>query len=162
MEVNYSNEENTVETPQAIIDAAILRLKHLLVRNYPDHIEFGDGAFTITRGSSQVMIVVRAFTESECAVEFMSNVVTDAKVDNELMAFLLRKNSELHFGAFGLMFDNTVTFTHCITGSSLNSDELRKVLNTVAFIADYYDDIIVDMAGGKRAADLVEGFEAAD
>lgn len=159
MEDKFSNEEKSIETPQPIIDATILKLRNFLNRDYPEHIDFGNGTYTISRGSTQVMIIVRHYTDSECIVEFISNVVTGAEITNELMAFLLRKNAEMHFGSFGLLFDNTITFSHSISGSVLNSDELKNSLNTVAFIADYYDDFIVEMAGGKRATDLEQDFE---
>ena len=99
------------------------------------------------------MIVVRHFVKNETIVECMSNVVTGANVTPEIMKFLLRKNAELHFGSFGLLFDDTITFSHAITGTNLDDNELITTLNSVAFISDYYDDVIVEMAGGKRASD---------
>ena len=78
-----------------------------------------------------------------------------AKVSPDLMHFLLRKNSELHFGSFGLLFDNTITFSHSFSDKSLDSGQLEISLDSVATISDYYDDIIVDLAGGKRAMDII-------
>ena len=94
MEFEYSNEGNGIETPQAIIDATILKLKNFLNKDYTEHLDFGNGTFTITRGSTQVMMIVRPYTERECIVEFVSNVVTGAAITHELMTFLLRKNAD--------------------------------------------------------------------
>jgi hypothetical protein len=102
------------------------------------------------------MIIIRPFTDSDSCIECISQVVTDAKISTELMKFLLRKNAELHFGSFGLLFDDTITFSHSITGKNLDPNELMTTLNSVVTISDYYDDIIVGMAGGKRAVDLTE------
>jgi hypothetical protein len=138
-----------------IVEHTIEKVNKILEENFPNHLSFGNGTYTITRGSSQIMIIVRHFVRNETIVECISNVVTGAKVTPDLMKFLLRKNSELHFGSFGLLFDDTITFSHAITGSNLDDNEFITTLNSVAFISDYYDDVIVEMAGGKRAMDLV-------
>ena len=54
----------------------------------------------------------------------------------------------------------SITFSHSIAGTHLDENEFMTTVNSVAVIADHYDDIIVEMAGGKRAADLVEDLEA--
>ena len=147
------------ETPQEIIDSTIENVKNILDKHFPDYISFEDGSFTISRGSTQVMIVVRPFTINDSCVECISNVVAGATISNELMRFLLRKNAELHFGSFGLLFDDTIIFSNSLSGINLDVNELKTSLNAVAVIADYYDDIIVEMAGGNRAIDNVEDLD---
>lgn len=154
----FKGDVNMLDTPQELLSATKAKVEVLLNENFPDFIEFGNGSYTISRGSSQVMIQIRPFTKTETCVEFVANVVTGASVTNELMHFLLRKNAELHFGAFGLFFDNTVIFQHSIAGTNMDQNEFITSLNAVAIIADYYDDEIVKMAGGKRALDLNNGF----
>lgn len=153
---NKDDHEIMVETPQELIDQTIEKVQNYLNKTFPDHLAFGNGSFTISRGSTQVMIIVRPFTNSETSVECVSQVVTGAKITPELMQFLLRKNAELHFGAFGLYFDNTITFSHAVAGTQLDENELTTTLNAVAIIADHYDDKIVELAGGKRATDLLD------
>ncbi len=145
-----------VETPAELIEQTVNRVSDLLEKYFPDHISFGNGSFTITRGSTHIMIVVRPYTEDDTCVECISHVVTGAKMTDDLMKFLLRKNAELHFGSFGLLFDGTITFSHAITGTHIDKNELTNSVNTVAIIADYYDDVIVEMAGGRRALDEPE------
>lgn len=149
----------STDTPGELIQQTIEKVSNYLKEIYPNHISFGDGTFTIARGSSQVMIVVRPFTDTESCVECISNVVTSANVTPDLMRFLLRKNSELHFGAFGLLFDDTITFSHSLPGANLDPNELKTAVDSVAIISDYYDDIIVELAGGKRASDIIEDLE---
>lgn len=139
-----------------VVQAKIREVEEILNRRFPGYMNFENGTFAITRGSSQVLIVVRPFIKGETAVEFTSNVVVGSKLDDELMKFLLRKNAELHFGAFGLLFDDTITFAYSIAASNLDENEFVNALNSVAYIADYYDDEIVTIAGGKRASDLQE------
>lgn len=160
-ETNLQTNTDTfsTDTPNELIQSTINKVSKYLSEIYPNHITFGDGTFTISRGSSQVMIIVRPFTDTESCVECISNVVTSADVTPDLMRFLLRKNSELHFGAFGLLFDDTITFSHTLPGANLDLNELRTAINAVAIISDYYDDIIVELAGGKRASDIIEDLE---
>ncbi len=160
-DIFFKGDDNTnlTDTPPQLISETINKVEAILKDHYPDYLSFGNGTFTISRGSSHVMIIVRPYTQNETCVEYIANVVTGAKITSELMRFLLRKNSELHFGSFGLIFDDTITFSHTITGSSLTKDQLVITLNSIAVISDYYDDIIVDLAGGKRASDLVEDLE---
>ncbi len=151
----YLNEgdNNMMETPQELMESTFSKVENIIKEKFPDYLSFGNGTFTISRGSTQVMVVVRPFTENETCIECIANVVSGAEITNELMQFLLRKNAELHFGAFGLLFDNTLVFQHSIAGSNADANEIFTSINAVAIIADHYDDIIVEMAGGKRAVD---------
>lgn len=154
-----SSNLSSIETPDELIQETINKVQSILNEHFPDHLSFGNGSYTISRGSTQVMIIVRPFTNNETCIECFSNVVVGAEITSDLMRFLLRKNAELHFGSFGLLFDDTITFTHSITGTNLDANELITTLNSVAIIADYYDDIIVELAGGKRAADILNGID---
>jgi hypothetical protein len=142
------------QTPQTLVQQTIERVEAMLQEMYPYYASFGDGAFTIRQGSSIVMITVRPFTETETCIECTANVVYGASLTPDLMRFLLRKNAELHFGGFGLLFDGTITFSYSIAGMHLDKEEFQTALYSVAVISDYYDDEIVTAAGGKRAADL--------
>ncbi len=169
--INNSNIENnknandpelkeSVHTPDALLKSTMAKVEAILAKHFPDNLNFGNGAYTISRGSTQIMIMVLSYTENETCIEFLSQVVSGAKVDDKLMKFLLRKNAELHFGSFGLLFDDTITFAHSIAGTHLDENEFMTTINSVAVIADHYDDVIVGLAGCKRAADLVEDLEA--
>ncbi len=145
------------ETPVELINQTIEKVENILKTHYPDYLNFGNGSFTISYGSTQVMIIIRPFTSEDTSVECISNVVSGAMISNELMNFLLRKNAELHIGGFGLLFDDTVIYQHSIAGSNIDANELLTSIKAVAIISDHYDDEIVAMAGGKRAADLEFG-----
>lgn len=146
-------EQTAMETPQELIEATTARVESILTEHFPDLINFGNGSFAISSGSSQIIVVVRPYTDSDTAVECIANVVSGGDITPELMKFLLRKNAELHFGAFGLLFDDTVIFAHTIAGANIDANELLTSVKSVAVIADHYDDEIVSMAGGRRALD---------
>lgn len=143
-------------TPDSVMDRITATVAECLEETYPDFVDYDNRTFTVEHGSTIVMITVRPFTDKEACIECFSQVVSGCEINTEILAFLLRKNTELHFGAFGLLFDNTITFSHSITGSDMNRDEFKNSLKVVAFIADHYDDKIVELAGGKRACDLDE------
>ena len=68
---------------------------------------------------------------------------------SDLMKWLLETNVDLHFGAFGLLFDGTIVYSQTLPGSDLSRQEFESTARTVAAIADHYDDEIVAMAGGS-------------
>ena len=138
----------------ALLEKARTTVGAFLAERFPDAIDYGDGSYTISHGSSSVMIVVRPYTETDTMVELISQIVTGAKIDEAVLRWMLRKNAELHFGAFGLLFDDTIIFSYSLPGNSLDAGELESAITSVAVIADHYDDIIVNMAGAKRVADL--------
>lgn len=152
--MNIENIDIAAQTSDYIINATVDKLEEVLNKSFPNHITFEKGKYTITRGSTQVMVIVRPFTKNNCSVEFVATVVTDCEITEELTKFLLRKNSELHIGGFGLLFDDTIIFQHSLPGNLLNSESLTEALNVVSAIADYYDDEIIQVAGGKRAIDM--------
>ncbi|MBU3741839.1 MAG: YbjN domain-containing protein [Candidatus Kapabacteria bacterium] len=136
------------------IAATQSRVKDVLDRTFPDAIDFGDGSFTISHGSTSVIVVVRPYTEHDTMVEITAHVATGATLTPELTKWLLRKNVELHFGGFGLLFDDTIVFSYSLPGSTLDAAGLEAAITAVAVVADHYDDEIVAMAGGKRVIDL--------
>lgn len=142
--IKTNGDNNSMETPIELINATIEKVESYLKNNFPEFQVF-DHTFTITRGSAQVLIVVRPYTENETAVEFMCNLVPEANLTPELMEYLLKKNVELHIGAFGLLFDNTITYSYTLVGSNMDENEFKTALDSVAIISDYYDDEIINM-----------------
>lgn len=128
-------------------------LREVLASRFPDHIDFGDGTYAIPHGSSSVSIVVRPYTETDSIVELTAQIVSEATISQDLLHWLLRKNAELHFGSFGLLFDDTIIFTYALPGSAVTATVLEAAITTMAVIADHYDDEILKMAGGRRVAD---------
>ncbi len=101
-----------MEENQEVIASTGKRVREYLQEIYPDFVEFEDGTFTLNEGSATVSITVRPWHEGDSAVEFTSHLVSGATVNEELMRWLLTKNVELHFGALGLLFDDTIVYSH--------------------------------------------------
>ena len=142
-----------MEENQEIIASTGKKVREYLQEIYPDFVEFEDGSFTMQEGSATVSITVRPWHEGDSAVEFTSHLVSGANITPELMRFLLTKNVELHFGALGLLFDDTIVYSHTLPGCDLSRKEFEATVRTVATIADHYDDEIVGMSGGKVASE---------
>lgn len=141
-------------TPDAIIESTRANVAAILKDRFSQTVDFSDGSYALSYGSSSVGVVVRRYTETDTMVEIMAQVVSGAEITPELLKWLLRKNAELHFGAFGLLFDDTIIYTYSLPGSKLDASELEAAVTSVAVIADHYDDEIVKMAGGMRTSDL--------
>lgn len=157
MEINdLTKNEIELKTTNDVLQSTIQKVSGLCSELFPDVVSFGDGSFILSHGSASVMVIVRSFNADEACVECLAHVVSGANITPELMKFLLRKNSELHFGGFGLLFDGTVIYSYTISARQLDKNELSNAVQAVSMIADYYDDEIVAMAGGKRAQDVNE------
>lgn len=115
-----------------------------------------DGRFLSFEGSTAVQTVIRPWHENDVMVESFSYVVQNANIDDNLMKFLLRENAVIHFGAFGLTFDGTIMFSHSLAGANLDENEFTASIKSVARIADYYDERIVQMAGGMTAREAMK------
>lgn len=149
-----TSQSSQPQTSQTLIDEARAKVKKTLDAHYPSSVDFGDGSFAVPYGSSSVAIVVRPYTDTDTMVELMAQVVTGGKIDAEVTKWLLRKNAELHFGAFGLLFDDTIIFSYSLSGACLDPADLKAAINSVSVIADFYDDELIKMVGGKRVSDL--------
>jgi len=130
------------------------KLRSHLKQLFKKNVQEIDDRFLIIEGSAVVQIVIRPWYDNDSVVDIFSFVVEGASMTPELTNFLLRKNATLHFGAFGLTFDNTVIFSYSLAGKNLDLNELKAALQTVATISDYYDDQIVSLAGGRRGIDV--------
>jgi len=154
--MNNQPDHTPMEENQQIIDDTREKVRGYLQEVYPDFVEFDNGSFTLQEGSATVSIIVRPWYEADSAVEFTSQLVTDAAITPEVMRWLLTKNVELHFGAFGLLFDGTIVYSMTLPGCDLSRREFEATARTVAAIADHYDDEIVALAGGKTGAQALE------
>jgi hypothetical protein len=137
-----------MEQNQEMLESTRLRVREFLNEILPDFVEFEDGRFTVQEGSATISITVRAWHEGDTAVEFTSQLVTGGTVTPEVMRWMLEKNVELHFGALGLLFDDTIVYSHTLPGCDLSRMEFEATIRTVAAIADHYDDELRAMTGG--------------
>lgn len=154
LKVKETKKVSTVKKPKDIVAFTRKNVRTYLKKLFGKNVQEIDDRFLIVEGSAVVQIIVRPWYDGDSVVDIFSFVVEGADITPELTNFLLRKNATLHFGAFGLTFDNTVIFSYSLAGSNLDLNELKAALQTVATISDYYDDQIVSIAGGRRGIDV--------
>ncbi len=136
------------------VQAKVEKFIQKLFKNNYEHQE--DGRFLVYEGSTVVQTVIRPWHESDVIVETFAYVVQEANLDENILKFLLRENAMLHFGAFGITFDGTIIFSNSLAGANLDENEFMASIKSVARIADFYDNKIVEMAGGMTARDAMK------
>ena len=114
----------------------------------------GDTTFFAKRGSTVVAIRIEAWQDVDAMVHLEAPVVEGAELSAELLKQLLEYNHGSVYGNFGLDGEGVVTYHHCLLGGpTLDKRELLPAVLEVAKVADDWDDVIIDQAGGKTAID---------
>ena len=111
-----------------------------------------DGTIRVRVGSAVTETTLVPWGE-EHVVSTRARVAAGADLAPELLRYLLRRNDDVRFGAFGLDADGVIFFRHAIVAGTCDREELRASVTSVALVADRYDDEIVTRWGGRRAAD---------
>jgi hypothetical protein len=118
---------------------------------YPFDVLDGVTAYRLTQGSAVGVVAVRPLNDSEALINIYCNVVEGAKVDDELLRFLLKKNCEVDMGGFGLTDGGTIFFLHSLQGTTCSRLALQQSMSVVMATSDKLDDEICERWGGKRA-----------
>lgn len=122
---------------------------------------FGDSAtaraeepiWDIRVGSSVTELGIFPWKQDESIISARAAVVRNVHFQPDLLQYLLRQNSVMRFGAFGIESDNEIYFLHSIVGSTCDKPELAASVRSVSSMADHYDDEIMNRWGGQRACD---------
>lgn len=109
--------------------------------------------FGLLEGSALIRVIVNPRGDDKSYVCTRSYMISGAKIDSELMRFLLKENTTFIFGAFGIDDDGDILFDHTIPGETIDKGELRASVSAVAGTADKYDDKIRSQWGGLRFED---------
>jgi hypothetical protein len=117
-------------------------------------------AFGVWVGSAFAQTMIHPWGPDDAVICTRAYVVTGAQVTPDLMAFLLRANDRMRFGAFGLDEDGDIFFQHTIVGSTCDIKQLQASVAAVVLVADRYDDPIVARWGGQRAIDREKAMNA--
>ena len=120
---------------QELIDKTRAKVREYLAGVDPEFQEYDSGMFTVQEGSAVVGITIRPWHDDDVAVEFTSQLVNGATITPDVMRWLLQKNAELHFGAFGLLFDDTILYSQSVPGGNLDEKTFTAAARTVATIA---------------------------
>jgi hypothetical protein len=101
-----------------------------------------DGLYAFTFGTVQIEIQVIPWHSEDVLVKVFSYVAQDVTLSKEMAEELLRLNTTLSFGSFGITFDNAVIFSYSLAGANIDFNEFSAAIQTVATIADEYDEKI--------------------
>ncbi len=111
-------------------------------------------AWVLQSGSAAVAVAVTASSPDLVTVEVWSYVVMGARIDPDLLDYLLRENQKLAFCGFALDADNDILLQAELL-DTCTAKELHFAVDRVLAWADTYDDWIVAVWGGRRAVDVV-------
>jgi hypothetical protein len=114
----------------------------------------GDGVIRVKVGSAVTETSLASWGDGDHVVSTRARVAIGTDLAPELLRYLLRRNDDVRFGAFGLDADGVIFYRHAIVASTCDREELRASVTSVALVADRYDDEIVKRWGGSRAGDL--------
>lgn len=99
-----------------------------------------EGISAFTFGTVQIEVQVVPWHSEDVLVKVFSYVCQDVKLTHELAEELLRLNATTSFGSFGITFDSDVIFSYSLAGANLDFNEFAAAIQTVATIADDYDE----------------------
>lgn len=109
-----------------------------------DELTTVDGISSFPFGTVDVNIRVVPWHTDDVMVEIYSYLAEEVDLNNDLMMELLELNAKYAFGSFGVTFDNTVTFSYSLAGANLDENEFVAALQTVATVADQYDERVLE------------------
>jgi hypothetical protein len=114
--------------------------------------------YLVRQGSAYVYIHVLPWEPDRALVRLVAQLARDVEMTPDLAIKLLRFNARLRFGAFGYVPQGAcVVFGHTLLGGeTLDPDEITIVLSDLSMLADEFDDLIVEEAGGKRMQYLID------
>ncbi len=105
-----------------------------------------DDTYTFTYGSATVNIQVLPWHSEDVLVEVYSYLTEESNLTADEMEELLRLNSTLPFGGFGISMEGSIKFSYSLTGKNMDFDEFSSAVQTMAVIADEFDEKIVALA----------------
>jgi hypothetical protein len=145
------------EPSESLVSATCERIAGLLGDLGGAFKRINECTFGAKRGSAVVAIHVEPDAdETDTLVHVEANVVMGASLGAELLIQLLEFNDGSAWGAFGVDEEGTITVHHCLLGSSVSAETFPTVVIEVARIADDWDDVIIEQAGGKTAVEKLE------
>ena len=114
--------------------------------------------YVVKQGTAYVYIHVLPWDPDRALVRLVAQLARGCEMTPDLAIKLLRLNARLRFGAFGYVPQGScVVFSHTLLGGeTLDPEEILTTLRDLSVVADEYDDLIVEEAGGQRMQDLID------
>lgn len=124
---------------------------------------FGEGAveatpertFRVRRGPCVVEVAITPWLRNEAMVSFSADAASAVELRPSLFRKLLELNGrQLRFGAFGLSESGAIVVNHVVLGSTLDSDELKYAVQSLAVLADRSGERILDKYGNGEVTQV--------
>lgn len=119
-----------------------------LVDEHFDDAEHCD--FYFKYGTTLLEISIQPYGDDNAVVRVLAYCVSGVGATEPLHRELLEINAEVPLGAFSAQ-GNDIYYSHAFLGRHLEPDQLISSLDSVATIADLYDERIVARYGGETA-----------
>lgn len=146
---NAGMSQKTFHTPcQENVYSAIGSMLDELVDEHFDDAAHCD--YYLKYGTTLLEIAIEPYLEDNAVIKVRAFCVQGVEPTPDLMAELLRLNAQIPLGGFSLV-DGNIFFDHGFLGRDLVAEQLVASLNSVATIADEYDEWIVERWGGATA-----------
>lgn len=131
-------------------ELAALRAKaeQFLRRAVSEFAPAGD-RFEVPYRGTRLVVHPIAWTRGRTLLRVIAPIVLDVKAGPELLARLSELNNTTIFGKF-YVADDAVWIEHNLLGESLDWEQFRAVLASVAHHADHLDESLIAEFGGHR------------
>jgi hypothetical protein len=101
-----------------------------------------DDFYTFTFGSVTVTVQVLPWHSEDVLVKVYAYLGDeDVEIDQETKDELLRANSNITFGGFGVTFEGQPIFSYSLAGKNLDLNEFQAAVQMVAKTADEYGEV---------------------
>ena len=119
--------------------------------------------YVVRQGTAYVYIHVLPWEPDRALVRLVAQLARGVEMTPDLAIKLLGLNARLRFGAFGYVAQGAcVFFGHTLLGGeTLDAAEISTAVRDLSMLADDFDDMIVEEAGGQRMQDLIDASAAA-
>jgi uncharacterized protein YjfI (DUF2170 family) len=128
--------ENLIASTRAKVEEYLKELFH----DY--EVAKADDIYSFPFGTVSVNIRIIGWHSEDVLVEVYSYLAENINVTAEMAEELLRLNASMHFGSFGLTFDRAVIYSYSLAGANLDFNEFMAAVQTVATVADSYDELL--------------------
>jgi hypothetical protein len=101
-----------------------------------------EDTYSFLFGTISVNVRVIGWHSEDVLVEVYSYLAEEVALTSELAEELLHLNATTHFGSFGVTFDKAIVFSYSLAGANLDFNEFMAAVQTVATVADSYDEAV--------------------
>jgi hypothetical protein len=130
-------------TDPALIRHARERVERCLAKFFdPAEIVRVEDLWSFPFGTVRVQIAVLPWHRRDTLVRVFAYLAQEVTLTPELSEKLLQLNAQTPLGAFAATFDGSVLYSYTLAGTNLDPNEFLAAVQTVAVMADQYDELV--------------------